>query len=58
MASSEWKKLLSQNNTITISADDTNDLAINENSDIDNYDSEDFKEAYNELFSDGTERDI
>ena len=59
MASSEQKKLsLSQNNTSNLSAADTNELAINEDSDNDNYDSEDFKEAYNDLFSDGTESDI
>ena len=59
MASSKRKKLsLSHNNTSNLSAADTNELAINEDSDNDNYDSEDFKEAYNDLFSDGTESDI
>ena len=59
MASSERKKLsLSHNNTSNLSAADTNELAINEDSDNDNYDSEDFKEAYNDLFTDGTESDI
>ena len=59
MASSEWEKLsLSQNNISILSATDTNELTINEDSDNDNYDSEDFEEAYNDLFSDGTESDI
>ena len=58
MASSEWKKLsLSQNNISNLSATDTNELTINEDRDNDNYDSEDFKEAYNDLFSDATESD-
>ena len=58
MASSERKNLsLSQDNTSNLSAA-TNELGINEDSDNENYDSEDFKEAYNDLFSDGTESDI
>ena len=58
MALSEQKKLsLSQNNISNLSAPDTNELTINEDSD-NNYDSEDFEEAYNDLFSDGTESDI
>ena len=59
MALSEREKLsLSQNNVSILSATDRNELTINEDSDNDNYDSEDFKEAYNDLFSDGTESDI
>ena len=59
MASSERKKLsLSLENISNLSATDTNELIINEDSDNDNYDSEDFEEAYNDLFSDGTESDI
>ena len=59
MASSEQEKpSLSQNNISILSATDTNELTINEDSDNDNYDSEDFEEAYNDLFSDGTESDI
>ena len=59
MALSEREKLsLSQNNVSILSATDRNELTINEYSDNDNYDSEDFKEAYNDLFSDGTESDI
>ena len=59
MASSEWKKLSrSQNNISNLSATDTNELTINEYRDNDNYDSEDFKEAYDDLFSDGTKSDI
>ena len=58
MASHAWKKLsLSQSNTSRHSAADTNELAINEDSD-NNYDSEDLEEAYNNLFSDGIESDI
>ena len=58
MALSEQKKLaLSQNNISNLSAPDTNELTINEDSD-NNYDSEDFEEAYNDLFSDGTESNI
>ena len=58
MALSEQKKLaLSQNNISNLSAPDTNELTINEDSD-NNYDSEDFEEAYNDLFSDGTESSI
>ena len=59
MASSEREKLsLSQNNISILSATDTNELTINEDSDNDNYDSENFEEAYNDLFSDGIESDI
>ena len=59
MASSEREKLsLSQNNISILSATDTNELTINEDSDNDNYDSEDFEEACNDLFSDGIESDI
>ena len=59
MASSEQEKpSRSQNNISILSATDTNELTINEDSDNDNYDSEDFEEAYNDLFSDGTESDI
>ena len=59
MALSEREKLsLSQNNVSILSATDRNELTINEDSDSDNYDSEDFEEAYNDLFSDGTENDI
>ena len=59
MALSEQEKLsLSQNNVSILSATDRNELTINEDSDNDNYDSEDFEEAYNNLFSDGTENDI
>ena len=59
MVSSEQEKpSLSQNNISILSATDTNELTINEDSDNDNYDSEDFEEAYNYLFSDGTESDI
>ena len=59
MALSEREKLtLSQNNTSILSATDTNELTINEDSGNDNCDSEDFEEAYNDLFSDGTESDI
>ena len=59
MASSEQEKpSRSQNNIRILSATDTNELTINEDSDNDNYDSEDFEEAYNDLFSDGTESDI
>ena len=59
MASSEQEKLsLSQNNISILSATDTNELTINEDSDNDNYDSEDFEEACNDLFSDGIESDI
>ena len=59
MASSERGKLmLSQNNISILSATDTNELTINEDSDNDNYDSEDFEEACNDLFSDGIESDI
>ena len=58
MASHAWKKRsLSQSNTSRHSAPDTNELAINEDSD-NNYDSEDLEEAYNNLFSDGIESDI
>ena len=58
MASSEQKKLLiSHNNRSNLSVADTNELAINEDSDNDNNDSEDFEEAYNNLFSDGTGSD-
>ena len=58
MASSEQEKPpRSQNNISILSATDTNELTINEDSDNDNYDSEDFEEAYNDLFSDGTESD-
>ena len=59
LASSEQEKpSRSQNNISILSATDTNELTINEDSDNDNYDSEDFEEAYNDLFSDGTESDI
>ena len=59
MALSEQQNLsLSQNNISILSATDTNELTINEDSDNDNYDSENFKEAYNDLFSDGIESDI
>ena len=59
MASSEWKKLsLSHENISNLSATDTNELIINEDNNNDNYDSENFKEAYNHLFSDGTESNI
>ena len=59
MASSEWKKLsLSQSKTKNLSAADTNELAINKDSAIDNNDYEDFEEAYNNLFSDGTGSDV
>ena len=59
MASSEQEKpSRSQNNISILSATDTNELTINEDSDNDNYDSENFKEAYNDLFSDGIESDI
>ena len=59
MALSEQQNLsLSQNNISILSATDTNELTINEDSDNDNYDSEDFEEAYNDLFSDGIESDI
>ena len=59
MASSEQEKpSRSQNNISILSATDTNELTINEDSDNDNYDSEDFEEACNDLFSDGTESDI
>ena len=59
MASSEQEKpSRSQNNISILSATDTNELTLNEDSDNDNYDSEDFEEAYNDLFSDGTESDI
>ena len=59
MASSEQEKpSRSQNNISILPATDTNELTINEDSDNDNYDSEDFEEAYNDLFSDGTESDI
>ena len=59
MALSEQEKLsLSQNNISILSATDTNELTINEDSDNDNYDSEDFEEACNDLFSDGIESDI
>ena len=59
MALSEWKKLsLSQNNISNLSAPDTNELTINEDSDNENYEFEDFEEAYNDSFSDGTESNI
>ena len=59
MALSEQQNLsLSQNNISILSATDTNELTINEDSDNDNYDSEDFEEACNDLFSDGIESDI
>ena len=59
MALSEQQNLsLSQNNISILSATDTNELTINEDSDNDNYDSENFEEAYNDLFSDGIESDI
>ena len=59
MALSEREKLtLSQNNTSILSATDTNELTINEDSGNDNCDSEDFEEAYNYLFSDGTESGV
>ena len=59
MASSEQENLsLSQNNVSILCATDTNELTIIEDSDNDNYDSEDFEEAYNDLFSDGIESDI
>ena len=46
MASSEREKLsLSQNNISILSATDTNELTINEDSDNDNYDPEDFEEV-------------
>ena len=46
MASSEREKLsLSQNNIRILSATDTNELTINEDSDNDNYDPEDFEEV-------------
>ena len=48
---------LSQNNTSHLSPADTSVLAINEDSNNDNYDSENFKKAYSDLFSDGTESD-
>ena len=47
MALSEWKKLsLSQNNISNLSAPDTNELTINEDSDNDNYE---FEEASKKL---------
>ena len=59
MVLSEQQNLsLSQNNISILSATDTNELTINEDSDNDNYDSENFEEAYNDLFSDGIESDI
>ena len=59
MASSERKKLsLPQENISNLSPTDTNELTINEDSGNDNYDSEGFEEACNDLFSDGTESDI
>ena len=59
MALSEQQNLsLSQNNISILSATDANELTINEDSDNDNYDSENFEEAYNDLFSDGIESDI
>ena len=59
MASSEQQNLSpSQNNISILSASDTNELAINEDSDNDNYDSEHFEEAYNDLVRDGIESDI
>ena len=50
--------MLSQNNISIVSATDTNEPTINEDSDNDNYNSEDFEEPYNDLFSDGTESEI
>ena len=59
MVLSERKKLsLSQKKISNLSTTDTNELTISEDSDNDNYDSEDFEEAYSDLFIDGTESDI
>ena len=57
MAWSEQKNLSLSKNTSNLSAADTNELDINEDGDNNNIDSEDFEEAWNDLFSDGTGSD-